>query len=77
MELSHLLVLDHLIQAGDERTPAHLARIFHLSKAAMSNTLTRLEAAGFVHVRPDWEDARRKLVTTSPAGAKAASRAFA
>jgi DNA-binding MarR family transcriptional regulator len=30
--------------------------------------LSKLEWAGYVHVRPDWDDARRKLVVISPAG---------
>jgi DNA-binding MarR family transcriptional regulator len=34
----------------------------------MTNTLSKLEWAGWVHVRPDWEDARRKMVSISPAG---------
>ncbi|MGJ8610606.1 MAG: MarR family transcriptional regulator, partial [Octadecabacter sp.] len=32
------------------------------------NTLRKLENAGYVHIRPDWEDARQKLVTISPSG---------
>jgi DNA-binding MarR family transcriptional regulator len=30
--------------------------------------LGKLEWAGHVHIRPDWDDARRKLVSISPAG---------
>ena len=37
----------------------------------MTNTLSKLEWAGWVHVRPDWDDARRKMVSISPAGQKA------
>ncbi|MEL7184796.1 MAG: MarR family winged helix-turn-helix transcriptional regulator, partial [Pseudomonadota bacterium] len=36
----------------------------------------RLEWAGYVHVRPDWDDARRKYVTISPAGLKARDAAL-
>jgi DNA-binding MarR family transcriptional regulator len=68
MELSHFTVLNHLARAGDERTPAQLARAFHVTRGAMSNTLARLEWAGHIHVRPDWDDARRKFVSISPAG---------
>jgi DNA-binding MarR family transcriptional regulator len=57
-----------LAYAGAERTPAQLARTFHLTRGAMTNTLSKLEWAGWVHVRPDWEDARRKMVSISPAG---------
>ena len=34
----------------------------------MTNTLAKLEWAGHVHIRPDWDDARRKFVAISPAG---------
>jgi DNA-binding MarR family transcriptional regulator len=68
MELSHFSVLNHLARTGEEKTPAQLARSFHVTRGAMTNTLARLEWAGHVHIRPDWDDARRKLVAISPAG---------
>lgn len=68
MELSHFGVLNHLARLGEERTPAQLARSFHVTRGAMTNTLTKLEWAGHVHIRPDWEDARRKFVAISPSG---------
>lgn len=68
MELSHFSVLNHLARIGDERSPAQLARAFHVTRGAMTNTLNRLEWAGHVHIRPDWDDARRKFVAISPAG---------
>jgi DNA-binding MarR family transcriptional regulator len=71
MELSHFSVLNHLARIGDERTPAQLARAFHVTRGAMTNTLTRLEWAGHVHIRPDWDDARRKFVAISPSGRSA------
>ena len=43
----------------------------------MTNTLGKLEAAGHVHIRPDWDDARRKLVAISPAGMAARDAALA
>lgn len=71
MELSHFGVLNHLARVNDERTPAQLARAFHVTRGAMTNTLARLEWAGHVHIRPDWDDARRKFVAISPAGRSA------
>ncbi|MFQ6550909.1 MarR family winged helix-turn-helix transcriptional regulator [Aestuariibius insulae] len=68
MELSHFTLLNHLAHRGEERTPAQLARAFHLTRGAMTNTLNRMERQGYIHVRPDWDDARRKLVTISPSG---------
>lgn len=77
MELSHFSVLNHLAHAGEERSPAQLAKTFHLTRGAMTNTLHKLEWAGWVHVRPDWDDARRKMVAISPAGQKARDAAIA
>ncbi|NGM46964.1 MarR family transcriptional regulator [Rhodobacter sp. SGA-6-6] len=68
MELSHFSVLNHLARVGDERSPAQLAKAFHVTRGAMTNTLAKLEWAGHVHIRPDWDDARRKFVAISPAG---------
>ena len=59
MELSHFSVLNHLANAAYERSPAQLADTFHVTRGAMTNTLAKLEWAGHVHVRPDWDDARR------------------
>ncbi len=77
MELSHFAVLNHLAHLTDERTPAQLARAFHVTRGAMTNTLARLDWAGHVHIRPDWDDARRKFVSISPAGRAARDAALA
>ena len=77
MELSHFSVLNHLARAGDERTPGQLARAFHVTRGAMTNTITRLERFGWIHVRPDWDDARRKQVAISPSGRAARDQALA
>lgn len=77
MELSHFSVLNHLAHAGAERSPAQLAKTFHLTRGAMTNTLHKLEWAGWVHIRPDWDDARRKMVSISPAGQSARDAALA
>ena len=76
MEISHFSVLNHLAFVGDERTPAQLAKSFHVTRGAMTNTLSKLEWAGYVHIRPDWDDARRKLVAISPAGKRARDQAI-
>ena len=77
MELSHFGVLNHLARVGDERTPAQLAKSFHVTRGAMTNTLGRLEWAGHIHIRPDWDDARRKFVSISPSGRRARDVALA
>lgn len=77
MELSHFSVLNHLARLGEERSPAQLAKSFHVTRGAMTNTLSKLEWAGHVHIRPDWDDARRKFVTISPSGKSARDAALA
>ena len=77
MELSHFAVLNQLANINVERTPAQLAKSFHVTRGAMTNTLAKLELAGFIHIRPDWEDARRKLVALSSAGQEARNEALA
>jgi len=76
MEISHFSVLNHLARIGDERSPAQLAKSFHVTRGAMTNTLTKLEWAGYVHIRPDWDDARRKMVAISPSGRAARDAAI-
>jgi DNA-binding MarR family transcriptional regulator len=76
MEISHFSVLNHLARAGAERSPAQLAKSFHVTRGAMTNTLRRLEWAGYIHIRPDWDDARRKRVAISPAGRTARAAAL-
>jgi DNA-binding MarR family transcriptional regulator len=75
MEISHFSVLNQLARGG-ERTPAQLARSFHVTRGAMTNTLGKLEEAGYVHIRPDWDDARRKLVSISRSGMAAREAAL-
>lgn len=77
MEISHFTLLNHLARSGEERSPAQLAKSFHVTRGAMTNTLSKLEWAGYVHIRPDWDDARRKMVAISPAGRQAKDAALA
>ena len=76
MQISHFSVLNLLAHVNEERTPAQLAEAFHVTRGAMTNTLSRLEWAGHVHIRPDWDDARRKMVAISPAGRQARTLAI-
>jgi DNA-binding MarR family transcriptional regulator len=68
LALSHFSVLNHLCHVDGERSPAHLARTFNVTKGAMTNTFGKLEIAGYIHIRPDWDDARRKWIGLSGAG---------
>jgi len=76
MEISHFSVLNHLARANAEKSPAQLAKTFHVTRGAMTNTLSKLERAGHIHIRPDWDDARRKYVAISPAGRQACDAAL-
>lgn len=68
MELSHFMLLNLLANQTNEKSPGQLARMFQLTKGAMSNTLNKLEGYGYIHIRPDWDDARRKRVMISDSG---------
>ncbi len=61
-------VLVRLAQHGGEESPARLAQAFQITKGAMTNTLQRLEAQGFVSVVDDADDGRRKRASITPAG---------
>ena len=77
MELSHFSVLNKLSHTKIERTPAQIAKSFRVTRGAITNTLNKLELSGYIHVRPDWDDARRKMVSISPAGIVARNNALA
>ena len=77
MELSHFSVLNQLSHTKTERTPAQIAKSFRVTRGAITNTLNKLELSGYIHVRPDWDDARRKMVSISPAGIVARNNALA
>jgi DNA-binding MarR family transcriptional regulator len=76
MEISHFSVLNNLAWRDGEKTPAQLAETFNVTRGAMTNTLNKLVWAGYVHIRPDWDDARRKMVAISPAGRNARDHAI-
>jgi len=68
--------LNHLAAQSAPSAPLALARALGVSKPAMTNTLQRLEAAGWAAVTPDPDDGRRKRVTLTPAGAAARQAAL-
>ena len=77
MELSHFSVLNQLSHTKIERTPAQIAKSFRVTRGAITNTLNKLELSGYIHIRPDWDDARRKMVSISSAGIVARNNALA
>jgi len=68
---AQFMLLDRLARRGGGETPAELARAFQLTKGALTNTMGRLSAAGFITVAGDKDDARKKRATVTEAGAAA------
>lgn len=64
-------VLTHFMRRGGRASPAELASAFQVTRGAMTNTLQKLEAQGFVAIVGDAVDGRRKHVSLTPAGAAA------
>ncbi|NWG53277.1 MAG: MarR family transcriptional regulator [Hydrogenophilaceae bacterium] len=71
-------VLNHFARLKVEgESPARLARAFQVTKGAMTYTLQRLEAQGYVRIDPDPRDARAKIVRPTRAGERARAAAIA
>jgi DNA-binding MarR family transcriptional regulator len=70
-------VLRLLDTRRDGQTPAEIARALDSPKSALTNTLQRLEAAGYIRAEPCGEDGRKKRVWTTPAGREVYTRAVA
>lgn len=69
LSLAGFTVLNHMVRLGHERrAPAQIASAVQVTKGAMTGTLKRLEAGGWVRVEPDPDDGRGKTVTVTPAG---------
>lgn len=61
-------VLNHIVRLGRRETPAELASAFQVTRPTMTNTLQKLEAKGFVEIKPSDLDRRSKIVTITQAG---------
>ena len=71
MTIAQFTVLNHFERLGlTEKSPADLASAFQITRPTMTSTLTRMEKAGLVTIRPDPEDGRAKLVSVTTAGKK-------
>ena len=77
LQVSHFAVLNHFSHLGGEKSPAQLAKVFQVTKGAMTNTIARLSALGCVQVRDDQSDKRRKLVSLTPKGMRVREEAMA
>ena len=72
----HFAVLNHLMRLGDGKSPGALARAFQTAKAAMTNTLQRLESRGLIRLESDPRDRRGKRVFLTDAGREMRERAI-
>lgn len=61
-------VLNHFVRLGGPRTPAQLANSFQVSRATMTNTLKRLDDAGFIVAERDPNDGRSKKIDITQSG---------
>lgn len=78
LSLAGFSVLNNFVRLGrEEQRPSQLARNFQVTKGAMTNTLQRLEAAGFITLSPDPEDGRGKIARITRAGRAAREQAIA
>jgi DNA-binding MarR family transcriptional regulator len=68
IKFSQFIVLNHLVRLDGQWSPLRLARAFQVTKGAMTNTLTRLEARKLVKISPNPADGRAKIVTLTKAG---------
>jgi DNA-binding MarR family transcriptional regulator len=75
--LSHFSVLNGLVRVRDGRTPLDLARAFQVPKTTMTHTLSGLERAGLITLRPNPADKRSKQVFLTDAGRKFRADAIA
>ena len=70
LKISQFVVLNHLVRLQGKWSPARLANAFQVTRAAMTNTLSRLESRGLIKIEADPGDGRGKLVSLSLAGQK-------
>ncbi len=69
MTQAQFTVLNHFVRLNViEKSPADLANAFQLTRPTMTSTLSRMERAGLVTIRPDPADGRAKLVSLTSEG---------
>ncbi len=68
MKISHFIVLNHLILSEGDWSPARLASALQVTRAAITNTLQRLEMRKLITVKTDARDGRGKLVILTKKG---------
>lgn len=77
LSLAGFRVLHHFVVRDVEgQSPSSLASAFQVTKGAMTNTLQRLEALGYVRVVDDPADGRGKIASITKRGRAARDRAL-
>lgn len=76
MSMAQFGVLNHFSRLGGTSTPAELAGVFQVTKGAMTNTLQKLEAQGFITMEPHADDGRKKIVAMTATGVSAHAEAL-
>jgi len=76
MTQAQFSVLNWFSRVDTEASPSRLALAFQVTKGAMTNTLKKLEAKGYIEVNPDSSSGRQKIVTITTAGQKARNEAL-
>lgn len=71
MTYAHFEILQGFTRMGDGHTPAELAAMMMMSKAAITNALQKMQALGLVIVLADVKDRRKKRVRVTKAGSDA------
>lgn len=77
LKMSHFIMLNHLVRLGGKWSPARLAAAFQVTRAAITNTMNRLEARGLIVIEDDPGDGRGKLVSLTDAGRDMRARCIA
>ena len=75
MSMAQFSVLNHFSRRPEPENPSHLAAAFQVTKGAMTQTLQKLDAAGYVRIEADPKDGRAKQVVMTSAGAMAHKKA--
>ena len=75
LNMPQFIVLNHFVRLHRESSLVDLSAAMQVTKGAMTNTVARLLAKGFVTVAPDPRDGRGKRVRITAAGRRARTRA--
>ena len=69
-------ILNWFCRVDDQASPGRLAQAMEVTKGAITNSLKKLEAKGFITVTPDENSGRQKVVRLTPEGQRARNEAI-